>query len=122
MIPVSHRLHQPFEYYTPAGGRHKFAFVGVLEEATARIRKTADGYTVEMAVPRATFEGLSFRPAEKLAFEAEVLVSGFGQRGFQTLSRNHLYTPRDLGAPNIVDDIPSEARLYPRYWGEAEVK
>jgi hypothetical protein len=57
-----------------------------------------------------------------LALEAEVLVSGSGQRGFQTLSRNHLYTPRDAGAPNMVDDIPSEARLYPQYWGEAVVK
>jgi len=73
-------------------------------------------------VPLGVLEGLSFASGETLKCEAEVLLSGFGQRGFQTLSRNHLFTPRSATQAKMVDDIPSEARLYPQFWGVAVVE
>lgn len=123
MIPESATLKRPTEYYTPAGGTWKFAYVGVLDTAVVRFTKQPNsGYVAEFKVPLSALEGLSFKPGEKLACEAEVLLSGFGQRGFQTISRNHLFTLRSFSQAKMVDDIPTEARMYPQNWGEALVK
>ena len=123
MIPESSTMNRPTEYFTPAGGTWKFAFVGVLDDAVARFTMQPNaGYVAEFKVPLKALSGLNFKPGEKLAFEAEVLLSGYGQRGFQTLSRNHLFTSRSAVASKMVDDIPTESRLYPANWGEAEVK
>ena len=123
MIPFATTLSRPTEYYTPSAGRWNFAFVGVLDDATVRFTKQPGrGYVAEMKVPLSIFEGLSFTPGASLLCEAEVLLSGFGQRGFQTLSRNHLFTPRSAVSAKMVDDIPCEARLYPQHWGAAIVE
>jgi hypothetical protein len=122
MIPESQKLKQHQTYYTPAGGRRNFDFVGIIQNAKVVFEKTDDGYIAELQIPLSLLNGLSFKSGAKLAFEAEVLLSGMGQRGFQTMSRNHLYTPGNAGQASMVDDIPSEARLYPQHWGNAEVK
>lgn len=125
MIPEGGALSRPAEYFTPAGGAWKFAYVGAIDDAVVRfVRRPNAGYTAELKVPLKLLEslGLSIKPGEKLAFEAEVLLSGFGQRGFQTVSRNHLFTPRSAVQSKMVDDVPTEARLYPQNWGEAIVK
>ncbi len=125
MIPEGGTLNRHAEYFTPAGGTWNFAFVGILDDATARFTKQAgSGYTAELRIPLNVFTdlGLSIKPGEKLAFEAEILLSGFGQRGFQTVSRNHLFTPRSAVQAKMIDDVPTEARLYPQNWGEADVK
>jgi hypothetical protein len=125
MIPEGGTLSRPAEYFTPAGGTWKFVFVGVLDDASARFTKQANsGYTAELKIPLKLLEslGLSVKPGEKLSFDAEVLLSGFGQRGFQTMSRNHLFTSRSFVPSKMVDDIPTEARMYPAQWGEAVLK
>ncbi|MFZ2657480.1 MAG: hypothetical protein WAX69_21270 [Victivallales bacterium] len=125
MIPEGGSLNRPAEYFTPAGGTWKFVFVGVLDDASVRFTKQPNsGYTAELKIPLKLLEslGLSVKPGEKLSFDSEVLLSGFGQRGFQTMARNHMFTSRSFVPAKMVDDIPSEARLYPAQWGEAVIK
>ena len=112
----------PYEYFTSAGGRVKYEFAGILPGARALYRPTAGGYVFELAVPRALLPDYEFRKGGKIALEAEVLLSGNGIRGLQTLSRNHLFTPRSAGQAKMVDDIPSEARIYPQYMQNAEIR
>ena len=116
MIPESRKFKNPQTYYTPAGGRQFFDFVGVLESANVSFKIKNEGYEALLTIPKNIFEGLSFESGESVGFEAEVLLSGMGQRGFQVISRNHLYTPSTAGQATMVDDVPSEARLYPEYW------
>ncbi len=42
-------------------------------------------------------------------------------RGQQAASRNYLFTPL-RSETSMTSDIPTEARLYPQYWGKAVVK
>ena len=116
------KLKQPYEYFTTAGGRWKFDFVGVIPGAQAKFQQQPEGYVLELAIPRSALPGYELKPGAKLGFEAEVLLSGNGVRGLQAISRNHLFTPRSAGQAKMVDDIPSEARLYPQYWGSVTVK
>lgn len=121
MVPESDKLDAPFEYKSPVG-HETFAYVGPVPGGELKLDESPTGYTVSMKLPKAFFADLSLKSGEKLAFEAEVLLSGFGQRGFQAMSRNHLYTSRSASQAKMVDDIPSEARLYPAYWGTLEVE
>ncbi len=123
MIPESTTMKLPTPYFTPAGGTWNFAYVGILDAASVRFTKQPNNsYIAEMQVPLSVLEGLSFKSGDKLSFEAEVLLSGYGLRGFQTMSRNHLFTPRSFVPAKMVDDVPTEARLYPAQWGEAIIE
>lgn len=115
-------MKKPFEYFTAAGGRWPFDFVGILPDSTARFVQEKDGYVMELAIPRKHLPEFDLVPGKKLGFEAEVLLSGQGVRGLQAIARNHLFTPRSAGQAKMVDDIPSEARSYPKYWGSLLVK
>ncbi len=122
MAPTGGTRQKPYEYFTPASGKKPFAFVGVLDGAEAKFDRTPMGYTAQLRVPLEALAGLTFAPGDKLAFEAEVLCSGAGTRGLQTISRNHLYTSKGFSPAKMTDDIPTEAWLYPAQWGTALVK
>ena len=121
-LPKSAVLKHPYEYFTSAGGRVKYEFAGIIPDARAVFRPNSGGYTIEIAVPRKALPDYEFKKGGRIALEAEVLLSGNGVRGLQTLSRNHLFTPRSAGQAKMVDDIPSEARIYPQYMKNAEIK
>ena len=121
MMPVSETHKKPFRYSSPVGDS-TFAYVGPVEGADLKIDVIPNGYVASLKLPKAFFEGLGFEPGNELAFEAEVLLSGYGQRGFQAISRNHLYTSRSASQAKMVDDIPSEAGLYPANWGRLVLK
>lgn len=121
MIPVSGKHDKPFRYTSPVGD-DTYAYVGPVEGSEVKIEVKPNSYIVNMKLPKSCFEDLSFEPGSELAFESEVLLSGYGQRGFQAISRNHLYTSRAATQAKMVDDIPSEARLYPDNWGSAVIK
>jgi hypothetical protein len=122
MVPKGGKVQRPYEYFTPASGRKEFAFVGEIEGAEAKLDKTPTGYTGQLRIPIDALAGLSFSAGGHLAFEAEVLCSGAGTRGLQTISRNHLYTSKGFSPAKMTEDIPSEAWLYPDQWGEAAMK
>ena len=107
---------RPQSYATPAGGKSDFEFCGEIADATVVFTVDADGkgYRAEIAVPQSFFE-LDF--SQKVFADAEVLLSGEGGRGLQTVEKAYLHTP-DSSSVLMVDDVPTEARLHPHGWVE----
>ncbi|WP_269523240.1 FlgD immunoglobulin-like domain containing protein [Coraliomargarita parva] len=119
MKAVSEQHKQPDVYETPAAGRWEFDFVGEVPGAKVGFEEVDGGYVATIAVPR---EFLEFDlESDELIGDVEVRLSGAGQRGLQAVSRNYLFTP-STSSTTMVDDVPTEARLYPEYWGEVQVK
>jgi len=122
MKPLSKQPKQPQQYTTPASGTKLFDFVGDIPGGKVTLTPDADGhgYTAWMTVPRSFLE-FPIAPGAKLKGDVEVLLSGTGLRGLQTVSRNWLYSG-GRSQTTMVDDIPTEAWLYPQYWGEINLK
>jgi hypothetical protein len=122
MKPLSQQAKEPQIYTTPAAGNKPFDFVGDIPGGRVMLTPDADGkgYTALMAVPRSFLE-FSITPGTKLVGDVEVLLSGTGARGLQAVSRNWLFSGGHMET-TMVDDIPTEAWLYPQFWGGVEVK
>ncbi len=118
--PLSRRFHQPVSYFTPAGGHVRFAFAGLVPGGLVREKPWAHGYVMTLAVPR-SFLSVPLRAGSRLAMDAEVNFSGYTNEGLQVVSRNYLFSPEN-GVTTMIDDIPTEARLNPQWWGQAVVK
>ncbi len=108
-----------FEYYTPAGGRVVFEYVGEVPGGQLTMGKTQNGYVATFAVPLSFLE-FDLMHGTNLRGDIDLRYSGNGQRGVQAVSRNYLFTP-DNTQTTMTDDIPTEARFYPQYWGKIEV-
>ena len=106
----------PFEYYTPANGRILFDYVGEVTGGQLKIEKAKNGYIAIFAVPL-SFLDFDIKKGTSLRGDIDLRYSGNGQRGVQAVSRNYLYTP-DNPQTTMTDDIPTEAKLYPEYWGQ----
>ena len=111
---------KPESYITPAAGEARFEFVGEVPGGKVILTPDATGYTATFAVPR-NFVELDLKPGAPLVGDIEVRLSGAGPRGLQAVSRNYLFTPLRTET-TMTDDVPTEARLYPQYWGSVEVK
>jgi hypothetical protein len=120
--PVTGLAQKPESFFTPAGRTAAFQFLGEVPNGTAAVTPLPDnkGYTCLARIPLAFLE-LELKPGVKLAAEAEVLLSGQGPRGMETVSRNYLFSPTSP-ATTMVNDTPTEARLYPAGWGTLEVE
>ncbi len=110
---------KPFEYFTPAGGTQMFEFVGEVPGGQVRLEKTDDGYVATLAIPRSFLE-FDLKSETALRGDIEVRLSGAGGRGIQTTSRNYLFTPSTTET-SMTDDVPTESRMYPEYWGPIEL-
>lgn len=120
MKAVTNGAKAPETYSTPAGGEVKFEFVGEVPNGRVILTPDATGYTATMAIPRSFLE-LEIAPNAELAGDIEVRLSGNGPRGIQATSRNYLFTPANTQT-SMTDDVPTEARLYPEFWGRVLVK
>ena len=112
--PFTDGAKRPLAFETPAAGVSAFEYVGEVPGATVAFAVDPDGqgYRASISVPAAFFE-LDF--AQPVAFEAEALLSGQGQRGVGTVERCYLNSP-DSSATTMTDDVPTESRLYPKGW------
>jgi hypothetical protein len=120
MKAVTAGAKQPFEYFTPAAGTARFEFVGEVPGGKVSWTPEGKGYTATFLVPRSFLE-FDLKPGSALKGDIEVRLGGAGARGLQTTSRNYLFTPA-RPETTMTDDVPTEARLYPQYWGDVEVK
>ena len=120
MKAVTQGEKKPFEYYTPAGGKWVFEFVGEVPGGQVQLVKAGDGYIATFAVPRSFLE-FALAPGAALKGDVEIRLSGAGARGLQVTSRNYLFTPAK-SETTMTDDVPTEARMYPQYWGPVDVK
>ena len=104
---------KPISYFTPAGGKSEFEFIG--EVPGAEVEFVVDGekgYRVKMSLPA---EFLELDASGGYAFEAEALFSGQGPRGLGTVERCYLHSPVS-SSTTMTDDVPTESRLYPKGW------
>jgi hypothetical protein len=100
-------------YWTPAGGESKFEWMGEIPGASVVFKNRNDGYDATIKIPRQFFE---FTLDGELSAEAEILYSGEGARGIETARRVYLYSPENPWT-SMVNDTPTESRLYPEGWG-----
>jgi hypothetical protein len=120
MKAVTKGPRQPEVYETPAAGRWPFDFVGEVPGGRVELTESVSGYVAVFAVPRSFLE-FELKAGTGLRGDVEIRLSGAGQRGLQATSRNYLFTP-DRSETTLVDDIPTEARIYPQYWGSVVVE
>lgn len=121
MKAISAQQKHPEDYFTPAGGHARFDFVGEVPGGKVQLVPDANGrgYTATFSVPRSFLE-FDLKPGS-ITGDIEMRLSGNGPRGIQATSRNYLFTPLK-SETTLTDDVPTEARLYPRYWGKVEVQ
>lgn len=111
--PFTEGEKKPISYFTPAGGKSEFEFIG--EVPGAEVEFVVDGekgYRVKMSLPA---EFLELDASGGYAFEAEALLSGQGPRGLGTVERCYLHSPVS-SSTTMTDDVPTESRLYPKGW------
>jgi hypothetical protein len=122
MKVISQQPKQSTNYFTPASGNKPFDFVGDVPGGSAVLTPDADGkgYSALLTVPKSFLE-VPLQANVPLKGDVEVLLSGIGQRGLQAVSRNWLYSGGHVET-TMVDDIPTEAWLYPQYWGDVTTK
>lgn len=122
MKPLSGQTKKPQSYFTPASGTKPFDFVGDLPGGKVILTADADGkgYSALMTVPRSFLE-FPITPGAHLKGDVEVLLSGFKSQGLQSAARNWLFSGGHAET-TLTDDIPTEAWLYPQYWGYVTVQ
>jgi hypothetical protein len=122
MKPISKMKKQPQEYMTPASGTKPFDFVGDVPGGKVVLTPDTDGkgYTALFTVPRSFLE-FKIAPGTAIKGDIEVLLSGTKSQGLQAASRNWLYSGGQVQT-TMTDDVPTEAWLYPQFWGDIAVK
>ena len=98
-----------WETTTPAGGTTAFDSVTLLKSARIRIGGSAEGYTVEAAVPLRNL-GISVCPGSAIKMDWGVLTTDEGH-----ITRGRQYWANTMATG--VSDEPTEARLEPSLWG-----
>ncbi len=122
MKPTTAQAKRPDRYVTPSGGESSFEFIGDVPQGRVVLTQdsSGNGYTAVLAVPRSFIE-IPMQEGKSLAADAEVLFSGQAARGLQTVSRYYIFSPRN-SRTNMIDDIPTESRLYPQHWGVLNIQ
>ena len=122
MKPLSGQGKQSQDYSTPSSGTRHFDFVGDVPGGKVTLTPDPDGrgYTALLAVPVGFLE-FPIDAGTNLKGDVEILLSGSGSHGLQTASRNWLFSGGHVET-TMTDDIPTEAGLYPQFWGPVAVK
>lgn len=116
----AHRPHgggkgaKPWTFTSPAG-EAAFADVAPLAGVTTATRIAAGGYQLEAAMPWKSL-GLKPRPDATFAFDASVL---FSDPAGMTCSGS-IWWWATTGPGLTIEDLPTEAQLYPETWGMAQ--
>jgi hypothetical protein len=118
MKPISGQEKKTQSYFTPASGTKPFDFVGDIPGGKVVLTPDPDGkgYSALMTIPRSFLE-FTIAPDAQIKGDVEVLLSGYKSQGLQAVSRNWLFSGGH-SQTTMTDDIPTEAWLYPQYWGD----
>ncbi len=108
-------IKKPYSFHTDAAGTVKMDFVAALDNVRTAFKATATGYVVEVAIP---WSELKLRPDDELqiAFDLQVI---FSDAAGSTNSDTRWWHSIGSG-PLAIQDIATEARLYPEVWGSAK--
>lgn len=108
------REKKPYVFASPVG-EARFDWVAPLEKAAAAMRTAPGGYVVEVSLPWASL-GYA-RPPATFPFDAEVIFSD--PAGSTKAGAIWLHATDSPG--QTIEDLPTEARLYPSSWGQARL-
>jgi hypothetical protein len=101
---------EPQRYQSPVG-EESFERVTLLKSVGTRLRKQADGYTLEVAIPWSEL-GLT-APAKGTQLQGDLGVLLSDGSGARTTGRRYYYNRETT----IINDIPSEVRVESNNWG-----
>ncbi len=116
MKPVDPRAESQLAitYHSPVQ-EHRFDRVDLLAEAQVALQRHANRYLVEVAIPLQSL-GLELKPGSTLRGDLGFISSDAD--GTQNVARTYWSN----AATNLVSDEPSEAWLYPAFWGTFTIK
>lgn len=108
------RVKKPYTFSSPVG-QTNFDYVAPLEGAQVAQRGNdkRGEYTLEIAIPWKSL-GLAGLPVQ-FPFQLQVVFSDAGG----TTNISSAWWHGDGGAGNTIEDLPTEAKLYPASWGVA---
>ncbi len=103
---------RPYAFTSPVGEAH-FEFVDALDGAKAALVASSTGYVAEVAL---TWKSLGFDAVpESVPFDVQVIFSDpAGTTNVGSIWLHAVNSPA-----HTVEDLPTEARLYPDTWGTA---
>ncbi len=101
---------EPQRYQSPVG-ETSFERVARMPDVKAKLQRTAEGYTLELAIP---WSGLGLAaPARHAQWQGDVGVLLSDGSGARTTGRRYLFNRETT----IINDIPSEVRVESTHWG-----
>ncbi len=104
---------------TSPTGFEEFDSIAVTDQVELRnYRKTANGFTVTVVVPRDLVGLENVSPGETLRMDVGYI---FGNAG-GTNAAQRAYWQNNSFTANVVNDIPHESRLEPAEWGTARIE
>ena len=101
---------EPQRYQSPVG-EENFERVAQLKGVTCTLQRTADGYTLEAAIPWSEL-GIT-PPAKNAQLQGDIGVLLSDGSGVRTTGRRYLFNQETT----ITNDVPSEVRVESGLWG-----
>jgi hypothetical protein len=104
---------KPHTFTSPVSTR-SMDYVGGIDGAKASFKETVGGYSVEIALP---WESMKLPIRSTTKFDAQVILSD--PSGTNNIASAWWHT--EGGPAMTVEDLPTEAGLYPDQWGRARL-
>ena len=108
---------EPTVFNSPTG-KESFDEVRFLENVALTTEKTDKGFRAKVAIPLEALR-LELEPGHKVKMDVGYI---FGNAQGVGKAVRRAYLSNNSFSANVVDDIPNEARLEPKEWGEASVE
>ncbi len=108
---------EPIVLISPTG-KESFDEIKFLENVALTVEKTDKGFQAKVALPLDALR-LELKPGQKLKMDLGYI---FGNAKGVGKAVRRAYLGNNSFSANVIDDIPNEARLEPKEWGEASVE
>jgi hypothetical protein len=108
---------EPTVFNSPTG-KESFDEIRLLENVPLTIDKTEKGFRAKVVIPLEALR-LKLESGQKVKMDVGYI---FGNAKGVGKAVRRAYLANNSFSANVVDDIPNEARLEPKEWGEASVE
>jgi hypothetical protein len=108
---------EPTVFNSPTG-KESFDEIKLLDNVALTSEKMDKGFRAKLVLPLEVLR-LQLKPGQKLKMDLGYI---FGNAKGVGKAVRRAYLNNNSFSANVVDDIPNEARLEPKEWGEAEVE
>jgi hypothetical protein len=108
---------EPTVFNSPTG-KESFDEIKFLDNVTLTVEKMDKGFRAKITLPLEALR-LKLAPGQKFKMDLGYI---FGNAKGVGKAVRRAYLNNNSFSANVIDDIPNEARLEPKEWGEAEVE